>query len=138
MRKITHRYKASDGSSPPCNCRCHSLYGLVDLHCCVLTNSTCNESRTLQVQMQEVSQQYRQPITGWQRPIGCLIFIGHFLQKNNIISGSFAEKDLQFEASNAFSPPCNGVATPYKERQSRWRLRVVSVSLKYKRRSFLQ
>ena len=29
--------------------------------------------------------------TGWQRLIGCLIFIGHFPQQNPIISGSFAE-----------------------------------------------
>jgi len=32
---------------------------------------------------------------GWPRPIGCLIFIGHFLQKSPTISGSFAEGDLQ-------------------------------------------
>ena len=30
--------------------------------------------------------------TEWWRLVGCLIFTGHFLQKNPIISGSFAKK----------------------------------------------
>ena len=44
--------------------------------------------------------------TGWRRPIGCLIFIGHFLHKSPMISGSSAERDLQLQASYGSLPPC--------------------------------
>jgi len=44
--------------------------------------------------------------TGWQNPIGCFIFVGHFWQKSPRISGTFSKRDLQSKASYGSSPPC--------------------------------
>ena len=36
----------------------------------------------------------------------CCSVLGHFPQKTPVISGSFAERDIQLKASYASSPPC--------------------------------
>jgi len=48
----------------------------------------------------------KQHTTGCRRCIACLIILVHFLQKSPIISGSFAERDLQLEASLLMKAKC--------------------------------
>ena len=50
---------------------------------------------------------------GWRRPIWCLIFIGHFVQKSPVICGSFAKNDLQLKASYGSLSPYNMSCTSY-------------------------
>ena len=45
------------------------------------------------------------------RPTGGLIFVGHFSPKSPIISGSFAENDLQLKKSCGSSPSCTCACT---------------------------
>jgi len=79
----------------------------------------CIQRLKLQVTFRKRATNYRallwkitcvpQHITEWWRPVGSLIFIGHFPQKSPIISGSLAKWDLQLKESYASSPP-EGVA----------------------------
>jgi len=66
----------------------------------VTTHIQCSIDTRSNVNMQELA------TTGWRIVIACLICIGHFPQKSLIISGSFAENDLQLKASYESSPPC--------------------------------
>jgi len=43
--------------------------------------------------------------TGWRKSIGCLICTAHFPQKSTTNGGSFAERDLQLQASCGSLPP---------------------------------
>jgi len=49
--------------------------------------------------------------TGWLSTIGCVISTDYFLQESPIISGSFAENDLQLKVSFESSPPCTVYCT---------------------------
>ena len=88
----------SVGTGWHCNTHCTTYYFT---HCNTATH--CN---TLQHTATHCNPQFRMSAgTWWQRGIGFLMCIGLFPQKSPIISGSFAERDLQLKTSYASSPP---------------------------------
>jgi len=66
------------------------------LQCVAVCCSVCHQINSL-LKLMYLSP--NQLATGWRRPIGCLIFIRHFLQKSPTISGSFAKRNFRMQAS---------------------------------------
>jgi len=98
--------------------QCTSTFGVhTATHCNALqrTATHCNALKHIATHCNALPIQtyvFSTDSTGWRRPIGFLIYLSHFLQKSPIISGSFAKRDLQRQASYAFWPPCNAHACP--------------------------
>jgi len=65
-------------TAPPCNTLQHTA-----THCVTYLNEISSHARALDLEYYD------------NLDLGCLIFLRHCLQKSPIISGSFAERDLQ-------------------------------------------
>ena len=93
IRKHTCRHDTRSTATAHSRCHtfCHYTHSATEHSHIVTTHHGCVKVHVM---------------TGWRRLIGCVIFLGHFLQKRHILSDSLAKNDLQLKASYASSPPC--------------------------------
>jgi len=94
-------------------------HGNESYHTCEWGMSHLKKRRVIHIQNTHICNFSQRSVfdrrTGWRRRVRCLIIIGHFPQKSPIISGSFAQNDLQLTACYASSPPCTVYDTMYSK-----------------------
>jgi len=91
------------------SCRTHK-FDILHISIYHVKDNTMKKQITCQYTHEWVmSHKHWRHITGWRRPIGCLIFTGHFPHKGRVNCGSFAKNDLQLKANCESWSPCTHI-----------------------------